>query len=88
MNNANTNNLPNAPDDIAAWEFYHQLHICTVNYGRGEDSQKAFRTARRVLLQQMSLMARTICRACSGHGHRARDCPTNLRLGVLQSASV
>ena len=33
-------------------------------------------------------MANTVCRACSGFGHRSRDCPTNLRLGVLASASV
>ena len=45
------------------------------------------RIARRTLLVQLKLMANTKCNACSGYGHRARDCPTNLRLGMLSSST-
>ena len=88
MNNDSANGMQDCPEDIGDWHLYHHLFSCTVAFGRGEASQLAFRVARRTVLGQLNIMANVICRACSGYGHRARDCPTNLRLGVIQSASV
>ena len=36
-----------------------------------------------MLLRQLALMGNTVCDACGGYAHRARDCPTNLRIGML-----
>ena len=88
MNNAVVQNVPNVPDAIAPWTFYTELRNCVVDFGRNNDARNSYRLARRTLLVQLHLMGNTKCQACSGHGHRARDCPTNSRLGMLGASNV
>ena len=59
----------------------------TDDIGATNDVQEAHRLARRTLLCQLKLMSNTKCMACGGYAHRARDCPTNLRLGMLSSST-
>ena len=87
MNNNVVNTLPNAPANIATWTFYSELHGCTTDFGKSNEAKEGFRLARRTLLKQLHLMGATVCNACAGHGHRARDCPTNSRLGMLGAVS-
>ena len=87
MNNAPAATLPLAPANIPAWTFYSELHGCITDFGKGAEAKQSFRLARRTLLKQLHLMSTTVCNACAGHGHRARDCPTNSRLGMLGAVS-
>ena len=88
MDNANAANLPNVPPAHANWRFYTVLRGCTVDFGRSADCRLSHRLARRTLLKQLDLMAATECAACSGPAHRARDCPVNLRLGMLSASNA
>ena len=88
MDNNAANNMPDPPANIPDWSFYAHLHACTTDFGRCDASKFQFRLARRTLLAQLSLMARTHCQACGGRAHRARDCPTNSRLGMLGAVSL
>ena len=88
MNNAQVQNLPNVPADVQEWPFYRELHACRQDFGRNEATRLSYRLQRRVLLKQLKLMSDTVCLACGGRAHRARDCPTNLRLGMLSSSNV
>ena len=83
MNNGILAKGPTIADDIPDWTLYMQLHSCNVDFGASEEAKASFRLRRRTLLKQMHLMGNTKCCACSGFGHRARDCPTNSRLGML-----
>ena len=87
MNNIAVAGMPNAPDNVAEWTFYSALHGCTQDFGRNEEARTSFRLQRRTLLKQLKLMADTVCLACGGRAHRARDCPTNLRLGMLSASN-
>ena len=87
MNNNADNRMPAVPADIAEWSLYHIIHGCNVDFGRGNGVRALYRLRRRVLLQQMHLMSNTRCTACNGFSHRARDCPTNVRLSMLGAAS-
>ena len=87
MNNANANDLPNVPAAIDDWPFYTNLLGCRLDFGTTEDVKKQFRLQRRMLLLQLKLMGDTKCMACGGRAHRARDCPTNMRLGMLGSSN-
>ena len=88
MNNIPVANLPDAPENVADWHLYSFLYNCNQEFGRTETCKQAHRLARRHLLKQMLIMSNTVCRACSGYGHRAKDCLTNDRLSLLGSASV
>ena len=76
------------PDNIPEWAFFRHLHGCMQEFGRNLDTRISYRVSRRTLLIQLKLMGNTICNACGGRAHRARDCPTNLRLGMLSSSTV
>ena len=88
MDNANTQGWPDAPADIPEWPFYHHLHGMRTAIGRTNAVKNQHGRARRTLLHQLKLMGNTKCAACGGYSHRARDCPTNQRLGMLGSASI
>ena len=88
MNNNPTNNYPNVPPAHADWRFYTTLLNCTQDFGRTDNCRSSHRLARRTLLKQLHLMAATECAACSGPAHRARDCPVNLRLGMLSASNA
>ena len=88
MDNANAAHLPNVPAADDSWVFYTILRGCTQDFGRTEACRQSYRLARRQLLRQLDLMKNTVCSACGGKAHRARDCPTNMRLGMLASSSV
>ena len=83
MNNHALAKAPACPQNIPDWTFYAQLHACRVDYAATDTIKESFRLHRRTLLKQLKLMANTKCNACSGFAHRARDCPTNSRLGML-----
>ena len=78
---------PDVPAAIPSWHFYSSIRSCQRDWGANEDYRTMHRLSRRTLLVQLKLMANTQCNACSGYGHRARDCPTNLRLGMLSSST-
>ena len=88
MNNNPAANLPDVPGNIPTWTFYSELHGCTHQFGRNNATQAAYHLARRTLLKQLYLMGQTVCQACGGQGHRARDCPTNSRLGMLGASNI
>ena len=88
MNNAAAADLPNVPDAVPQWEFYSQLRGCGQEFGRNAETRQQYRLQRRMLLKQLKLMADTVCLACGGRAHRARDCPTNSRLGMLSASNV
>ena len=81
------NNGPAIVDNVADWPLFSALHGCTVDFGANNEAKAVYRLRRRTLLQQLKLMSNTKCAACSGYAHRARDCPTNSRLGMLGAAS-
>ena len=60
----------------------------TVAIGSNLETRNNHGRARRTLLHQLKLMSNTKCAACGGFSHRARDCPTNQRLGMLGSSSI
>ena len=88
MNNDAVANQPIVPPNIPDWEFFNQLHSCRNDFGRTNECRQEHRLMRRTLLKQLHLMAQTVCVACGGRAHRARDCPTNLRLGMLSSSNA
>ena len=88
MDNAAAAGLPDVPAEVPGWEFYTQLRGCTQDFGRNNDTRRQFRLQRRMLLKQLKLMADTVCLACGGRAHRARDCPTNSRLGMLSASNI
>ena len=88
MNNNVVVGWPNVPPEIPGWTFYNALRVCEQDWGRNDETKVAHRLARRNLLKQLKLMGDTVCQACGGRAHRARDCPTNLRLGMLSSSCV
>ena len=88
MNNDNVVGLPAVPDQVNEWAFYRELHDCRQEFGRNNATRGSYRLQRRVLLRQLKLMSDTVCLACGGRAHRARDCPTNLRLGMLSASNV
>ena len=83
MNNNPNDKWPDVPDPVAEWLFYDTLRDCNVDFGRTNAIKDSHRCSRRHLLVQLKLMSNTRCIACSGYAHRARDCPTNARLGML-----
>ena len=87
MNNNAVANLPDVPGANAPWIFYTKLRGCTQDFGATAALRFKHQLARRTLLTQLDLMSHTRCKACSGYGHRSRDCPTNLRLGMLGSST-
>ena len=87
MNNNPVNGVPNVPAANNNWVFYTNLRGCAQDFGANDEVKAQHRLARRTLLNQLHLMAATRCKACSGYGHRARDCPTNMRLGMLSSST-
>ena len=87
MNNGNAANVPTVPDALPAWPFYTELRNCTQDFGANNDIKLSHRASRRHLLVQLKLMSNTQCHACGGRGHRAKDCPTNFRLGMLSSST-
>ena len=87
QNNNHIDNWPDVPDDVATWPFYHSLHVMTADVGANDAVRLAHALARRNLLIQLKLMSNTQCKACGGYAHRARDCPTNMRLGMLSSST-
>ena len=88
MNNERVNHMPQVPGEIPHWSFYTQLRCCRHDFGVLRSHKESHRLGRRTLLLQLHLMANTKCQSCSGYGHRARDCPTNMRLGMLGSANI
>ena len=88
MNNNDIAGAPNVPAAVPEWAFYTELRNCTTDFGRNLDTVTMYRHQRRHLLRQLKLMAGTVCLACGGKAHRARDCPTNLRLGMLSASNV
>ena len=87
MNNNHTPNYPDVPEDVPKWQVFTTLFKCRQDWGANENEQRIHRLGRRTLLVQLKLMSNTQCIACSGFGHRARDCATNDRLSMLGNAS-
>ena len=87
MNNANVAHLQDVPPNDTDWDFYIELWGCNADMGRNPATRLSYRQARRSLLSQLHLMANTVCNACGGFAHRAKDCPTNLRLGMLSGSN-
>ena len=87
MNNIANDQWPPIPNNVPSWIFFDKIYRCTRDFGATQDLKVSHRLARRSLLQQLSLMSNTRCKACSGYSHRARDCPTNRRLGMLGSST-
>ena len=88
MNNDATPKLPDVPEQVEDWPLHIVLHECNVDFGVDDDAKYRYRLARRVLLEQISLMSNTLCEACTGFGHVAKDCPTNTRLNMLGSTGL
>ena len=88
MNNNNVQGWPNVPAAIPEWTFFNELRDHNRDIGRNLDTQVTYRLARRTLLAQLHLMGQTVCQACGGKAHRARDCPTNSRLGMLGASNI
>ena len=87
MNNNNTAGWPAVPGNVPGWDFYNNLRDMTTAIGANSDLRQAYGFQRRMLLLQLKLMSNTQCHACGGRGHRAKDCPTNFRLGMLSSST-
>ena len=87
MNNDPLDSAPVIPDNVQEWPLYSLLHGCVTNFGKSDVEKFMFRLKRRTLLSQMKLMANTQCVSCGGFGHRARDCPTHKRIGMLGACS-
>ena len=87
MNNADTAGWPNVPAAIDDWDIYTHLRNMTQTIGATEALRNRYALQRRMLLVQLKLMGGTRCHACSGRAHRAKDCPTNMRLGMLSSST-
>ena len=87
MNNNNQAGWPNVPDEVAGWELFNNLRAMTISIGATAKLRDQYALQRRLLLVQMKLMSNTRCHACGGRGHRAKDCPTNFRLGMLSSST-
>ena len=85
--NGAKNGWPDVPEDLASWPFYHALHGMTKDIGATDPIKQMHALSRRHLLIQLRLMSNTQCKACGGFAHRARDCPTNMRLGMLSSST-
>ena len=88
MNNAHTAGWPDVPATVACWPFFMAVFNMTTAVGRTQATRDQYGRARRTLLNQLKLMSNTKCAACGGYSHRARDCPTNQRLGMLGSSTV
>ena len=88
MNNNQDNLFPDVPAAFNDWHIYTALYDCTTDFGVTDTAKNRYRLQRRVLLHQMKLMSNTKCAACSGYGHRARDCPTNSRVSLLGSTGL
>ena len=83
MNNEVLQNVPNAPANVASWPLFTAVHGINIDFGNTDEVINVHRTARRMLLAQLKLMALTRCQACGGHSHTKRHCLTNHRLTML-----
>ena len=88
MNNAHTQGWPDVPATVGNWPFFMAVYNMSTAVGRTQTTKDQYSRARRTLLMQLKLMSNTKCAACGGYSHRARDCPTNQRLGMLGSSTV
>ena len=75
------------PAEVPGWELFNNLRLLSTTIGATEAIRNNYALQRRLLLAQMKLMSNTRCHACGGRGHRAKDCPTNFRLGMLSSST-
>ena len=87
MNNDAKAGWPNVPAEVPGWELFNNLRSMTTGIGATAALKGTYGLQRRLLLVQLKLMSNTRCHACGGRGHRAKDCPTNFRLGMLSSST-
>ena len=87
QDNIQTQGWPDVPADVVSWPFFTTLRAMTHDIGANAELRATHALQRRTLLCQLKLMSNTQCKACGGFAHRARDCPTNMRLGMLSSST-
>ena len=87
QDNIQTQGWPDVPADVVSWPFFTTLRAMTHDIGANAELRATHALQRRTLLCQLKLMSNTQCKACGGYAHRSRDCPTNLRHGMLSSSS-